>query len=127
MRDILFVGAGGALGAIGRYLVFITVVKLLGSGFPYATIIVNVSGSFVMGILAELIALQWAISLHTRLFLLVGCLGAFTTFSTFSLDVAALYQRKELGLAGLYIATSVLLSIGAFFVGLLLVRRVLVQ
>lgn len=127
MRDILVVGAGGALGAIGRYLVFISVAKLLGSNFPYATIIVNVSGSFVMGILVELIVLKSAVLEHTRLFLLVGCLGAFTTFSTFSLDVAALYERKAFALTTVYIASSVLLSIGAFFMGLLLVRRILMQ
>jgi len=105
----------------------VSTVALIGSDFPYATIIVNVSGSFVMGVLVELTAQKWVITLPTRLFLLVGFLGAFTTFSTFSLDVATLYERKAFGLTTVYIATSVLLAVGAFFAGLWLVRRIFMQ
>ena len=126
VKDVLIVSAGGALGAASRYLVFVAAARLLGPGFPYGTLIVNVAGSFAMGILLELMALVWNTPMQTRLFLAVGFLGAFTTFSTFSLDVAFLYERKAFGLTAIYILGSVVLSIGAFFAATWLVRRLVV-
>ena len=98
MKELLTVAAGGAFGAVARYLVYVLAGQLLGSGFPFGTLIVNVVGSFCMGVLVEGMALAWTISPETRLFLAVGVLGAFTTFSAVSLDVAVLYERGRMGL-----------------------------
>jgi CrcB protein len=94
MFYLLAVAAGGVTGAVARYLVYIAVGHLLGSGFPYATLIVNIVGSFAMGVLVETMALGWNASIEMRLFLTTGILGAFTTFSAFSLDFALLYERR---------------------------------
>ncbi len=122
---ILAVAAGGALGAVGRYLVVVQVGHWLGTSFPYGTITVNVLGSFAMGALIETIALVWSTSLEMRAFLAVGMLGAFTTFSTFSMDVALLSERGAFGPAFLYVLSSVVLSIAAFFAAMHLFRTLL--
>ena len=121
--DLLIVGAGGAFGSISRYLVYVATTKYLGVEFPFGTLVVNIVGSFLMGVLIELLALVWDTTPHVRLLLAVGFLGAFTTFSTFSLDVSVLYERKWYALTSIYILTSVVLSIGALFAGLHVVRR----
>jgi CrcB protein len=123
MSAVLAVAAGGVTGAVARYLVYIAVGHLLGMGFPYATLLVNVVGSFAMGVLVETMALVWNASIEMRLFLTTGILGAFTTFSAFSLDFALLYERRAFGLCALYTIASVVLSVGALFAGLHLVRR----
>lgn len=125
MRALLIVAGGGALGAVARYLVFVAAGHLLGAGFPFGTLVVNIAGSFAMGALAEIMALVWSASNETRLFLAVGFLGAFTTFSAFSLDVVVLYERGRLLLCALYIGVSVIGSIGALFAGMWLFRRLL--
>ncbi len=124
MKLLFAIAAGGALGAVARYALASNVSKWLGLGFPYGTLTVNVLGSFLLGLLVELMALKWSVGLEVRAFLVVGVLGAFTTFSTFSLDTMVLYERGELGLAFLYVVTSVVLSVGALFLALLLVRQV---
>lgn len=124
MYLILAIAAGGAIGAVGRHFVNVGAVTMLGTGFPYATLIVNVVGSFLMGVLIHVMAVSWTVSPEMRAFLTVGGLGAFTTFSTFSLDVALLYERGQLFLAGIYIVVSVAISIGALFIGLKLSRIV---
>jgi CrcB protein len=125
MKLILAIAAGGAIGAVARHYVAHQAAVWLGHGFPVGTLAVNVIGSFVMGVLIETMALTWSTSAELRAFLTVGVLGAFTTFSTFSLDVAALIERGETLNAGLYIAASVILSIGALFGGLILMRAIL--
>ena len=125
IKMILAVAAGGALGAVGRYLVISAVGQIFGTAFPLGTIVVNVVGSFVLGALTEAMALVWSPSPELRAMIVVGVLGAFTTFSTFSLDVALLYERGALGQAALYIGFSVVLSIGAFVLGLALLRSLL--
>ena len=122
---LLAVAAGGALGAVGRYLVISAVGQVFGTGFPLGTIVVNVIGSFLLGALTEAMALAWSPSPELRAMIVIGILGAFTTFSTFSLDVALLYERGALGQAALYVGASVVLSIGAFFLGLALLRSAL--
>ena len=123
--EVLAVAAGGALGAVGRYLVMTQVGHWLGTAFPYGTLAVNVVGSFMLGLLVETMALAWSPPAELRALLVVGVLGAFTTFSTFSMDVVLHYERGELLVPGLYILASVVLSIGAFFAGLALIRAVL--
>lgn len=122
MKILLAVAAGGALGAVGRYLVITQVGHWFGTGFPLGTIVVNVLGSFAMGLLIESAALFWSPSQELRALLAVGVLGAFTTFSTFSMDVALLHGRGAHLLLALYIGASVTLSILALFAGLRLVR-----
>lgn len=125
MKSVLIVAGGGALGAATRYLVYVAAGHLLGAGFPFGTLIVNVVGSFAMGALTEVMALAWSASGQVRLFLAVGFLGAFTTFSTFSLDFAVLYERGRFLLCALYVTISMVLSIAALFAGLWLFRRLL--
>jgi fluoride exporter len=119
---MLMVAAGGALGAVLRALVGAGVGRLLGGGFPYATMTVNVAGSLTMGLLVGGFALYFSPSPELRAFLTVGFLGGFTTFSSFSLDVATLVERQQAGLALLYIALSVGVSLMAIFAGLRLAR-----
>jgi CrcB protein len=120
----LIVFLGGGLGAALRHGINILSARLLGAAFPYATLFENVSGSLVMGLLAGYFAFRSGeVPQQWRLFLTTGILGGYTTFSTFSLDTALLYERGELGLAALYIVGSVALSIGGLFAGLALVRN----
>ncbi len=125
MKLILAVAAGGALGAVGRYLMMIQVGHWLGGGFPYATLVVNVVGSFALGLLVEIMALVWSPAPELRALLVVGMLGAFTTFSTFSMDVVLHFHRGELAITAVYILASVALSIAGLFAGLHVVRAAL--
>ena len=126
MKQLLLVGAGGAIGSVARYLAGIAVIRFAGAGFPFNTLLVNVVGSFIMGLLiAVLLKLdpQPALAADVRLFVAVGILGGFTTFSSFSADVAALWEREAHLACALYVLGSVALSIAAVFLGLYLVRR----
>ena len=125
MKIIVIIAAGGAIGAVGRYVVTVGVGQWAGFGFPYGTMAVNILGSFLLGALVEIMAFVWTPSEEIRVFLVVGVLGAFTTFSTFSLDTVSLLQRHELGLAALYVAGSVIVSVGGFLAGLSLLRQLL--
>ncbi len=122
---LLAVAAGGAFGAVARYLVMVQVGHWLGTGFPFATLTVNVVGSFILGVLVELMALAWSPTPELRALVVVGVLGAFTTFSTFSMDVVLHMERGEIGLALTYVVASVVLCVVAFFAGLHLVRAAL--
>lgn len=121
--SFLIVFLGGGLGAALRHGVNIVSARTLGTAFPYATMFENVTGSLVMGLLAGYFAFKGDASQTWRLFLTTGILGGYTTFSAFSLDAALLYERGELGLTALYVIGSVVLSIGALFAGLALVRH----
>ena len=125
---ILAVAAGGALGAVGRFLLTFGAGHFLGYGFPFGTTMVNVIGSFVLGIIIEAStsALAWSLSAEVRAFLVVGVLGAFTTFSTFSLDAVTLWTRGDYVLAGLYTAGSVLFAILGFLTGMFLTKAMLI-
>jgi len=122
MTPVLAVALGGALGSVARYLVVAQMARWLGLAFPWGTLTVNVVGGLAIGLLAEAMALKWPVSPETRLFLITGVLGGFTTFSAFSLEVVALVERGALGAALLYIVASVVLSIGAVFVGFAIIR-----
>ena len=117
---IVFIGAG--LGGALRHGVNIGASRLFGYGFPFGTFIVNVAGSFVMGLLAGFFAYRAGIPQHVRLFLTTGILGGFTTFSTFSLDAALLIERHSLGLAAGYVVGSVAAGVAALFFGLAVFR-----
>jgi CrcB protein len=122
MPMIFWVALGGAIGAATRHLVNVHVGRLVGSGFPWATLAINVAGSLVMGMLIELMALRWSASQEMRAFLTVGVLGGFTTFSAFSLETVVLWERGAALLAAIYVLGSVALSILALIFGLWLVR-----
>lgn len=122
MTPILQVALGGALGASARYLTGIAAARLLGAGFPWGTLIVNVAGSFAMGVLA--VAMLQAPESRLGPFLITGLLGGFTTFSAFSLDAVSLFERGQAGLAAGYVAASVVLSLAALFAGLALFRGI---
>jgi len=125
MTHLLLVAAGGAIGAAGRHLVSGGALRLLGSGFPHGTLIVNVLGSFLMGLLIAWLALR---ATHgggnLRLFLATGMLGGFTTFSAFSLDVVLLWERGHIEKAVLYALLSVTVSIAALVAGLAIGRSI---
>jgi fluoride exporter len=123
MMGFLIVFFGGGVGAALRHGFNLLFARLLGTAFPYATLFENVSGSIVMGCLVAFFAFKSGIPQHWQLFLTTGILGGYTTFSTFSLDVALLYERGEMGLAAFYVLLSVALSIGGLFAGLALVRN----
>lgn len=118
----LVVFLGGGIGAALRHGVNVMFTRSFGTGFPFATLFENVSGSFVMGLLAAWFAFTGDVSQNWRLFLTTGILGGYTTFSAYSLDAALLYERGELWPAALYALGSVVLSIGGLFAGLALVR-----
>jgi CrcB protein len=117
---IVFLGAG--LGGALRHGVNVAAGRLFGLGFPYGTLIVNVVGSFAMGLLAGYFAFRPGVDQHLRLFLTTGILGGFTTFSAFSLDAALLIERHSYGAAAGYMAGSVAASIAALFFGLTMFR-----
>jgi len=119
---IVAVAIGGALGSVARYLAGVASGKLIGFDFPWGTLVINIAGSFLIGVLAESFALKWDPSQAVRAFLIVGICGGFTTFSTFSLDSYVLMQRGEMWHAASYMAASVALSVGALFAGLHVVR-----
>jgi CrcB protein len=119
----LIVFLGGGLGAALRQGINIASARLLGTAFPYGTLTINITGSLVMGLIAGYFAFKGDASQHWRLFLTTGILGGYTTFSAFSLDAALLYERGALGLAALYVAASVVLSIAGLFAGLALARN----
>lgn len=118
------IALGGAFGAVLRHFVNVAAFKLFGDGFPWGTFTVNILGSFAMGLLIAIFAHYWQPSQTMKVFLVTGLLGAFTTFSTFSLDVSALWERGAMMPAFAYVAGSVILSIGALFLAMALVRSV---
>ncbi|HET9067216.1 MAG TPA: fluoride efflux transporter CrcB [Amaricoccus sp.] len=117
---VVFIGAG--FGGALRHAVNLASARLLGIGFPWGTLTVNVAGSFLMGVLIGYGAQRTGMPQHVRLFLTTGMLGGFTTFSTFSLDTAALWESHRSLTAAAYVALSVIGSIAAIFVGMALVR-----
>jgi fluoride exporter len=118
---IVFFGAG--IGGALRHGVNVAAVRWLGYGFPFGTLIVNVVGSFLIGLFAGYFAFRPGISQHMRLFLTTGLLGGFTTFSAFSLDAALLIERHSYALAAGYVVGSVFASLVALFIGLALFER----
>lgn len=122
MKIILVIALGGALGSVARYLVGKASVMIWGPDFPWDTLIVNIIGCFIMGILAGVLAQYTDFSQEVKSFLLIGLLGGFTTFSAFALDVVTLYQRGSWVSAGLYLSASVIASIAALLGGLFLAR-----
>jgi fluoride exporter len=121
MNQIVLVALGGAIGASARYVGNNAVLRLLGAGFPYGTMLVNITGSLAMGLLMGWLATRDG-SDNLRLFLGTGILGGFTTFSAFSWDAVLLYQRGETVAALVYVLASIIISILALAAGLAVMR-----
>ncbi len=124
MQALMLVGAGGAAGAVARYLLGVQALRWFGPGWPSGTLIANVLGGFLMGLLAGVLAYRGEGAETWRLLLGVGVLGGFTTFSAFSLEVALMIERRAFGQAFGYGLGSAVLSVSALFLGLMLARRV---
>ena len=124
MTSTLLVFLGAGIGGMLRHGVNLVSPRWFGTGFPAGTLMINVLGSALMGLIAGWLAFkaQGGWSQHARLFLTTGVLGGFTTFSAFSLDAVLLWERGEAGLAAAYVVGSVVLSLVALFAGLALVR-----
>jgi CrcB protein len=123
MNAYILVFLGGGLGAVSRHAVGFVIARLAGIGFPWGTMLVNILGSFAMGLLIAWLARRSAGDLDLRLLLATGFLGGFTTFSAFSLDAVTLYERGALTAAAGYVIASVAVSILALFAGLWLARQ----
>ncbi|WP_132956464.1 fluoride efflux transporter CrcB [Rhizobium sp. BK251] len=122
MMYALLVAIGGAIGSVLRYYVGQWAAKLMGPAFPWGTLAVNVVGCFAIGVLAELIAQRFNNSIELRLLLMTGILGGFTTFSSFSLDAAMLFERGQLFAGSIYIIASFGVSMAGVVAGLALMR-----
>lgn len=122
MSTLVAIAVGGALGALGRHYLAGAVMSWTGFGFPWGIFVVNLLGSFLMGILVEAFARFGVPFAQARALMAVGVLGAFTTFSTFSLDTVLLLERGQPLQAGGYVLGSVTLAIGGLYLGMLLVR-----
>lgn len=120
IQTLLLVGAGGALGAMARHLAGLAALRLFGAAFPAGTLAVNVLGSVLIGVLA--VALAGRAAGPAWFFLVTGVLGGFTTFSAFSLDAMRLWQAGQGGVAALYVAASVGLSLAGVLAGAALAR-----
>ena len=122
MTPLISVALGGAIGASARYLTGLAVLRVSSTGLPWATLTVNVTGSFLMGL--AFVILGQSAPKWMPLFM-TGILGGFTTFSAFSLDAFQLYERGQTGAALGYVAASVILSILALIAGISLARSIL--
>ena len=123
MMQLLAIAAGGAVGAVLRYGMSLGVYSLLGRGFPYGTLSVNVLGSLIMGFLYVMLVERMALAAEWRAALLIGLLGAFTTFSTFSLETLQLIEGGELFKALMNVVLSVVLCLAAAWLGLIFARQ----
>ena len=124
MNPILVVFFGGGLGSVARYLVGVQAPALLGARWPYGTFTVNLVGGLLMGVLSGWLLLRggpdqerWRIALG------VGVLGGFTTFSSYSLEVASMIKRGDLASAAAYAGASVVCAVGAIFLGQVVAHR----
>jgi CrcB protein len=122
VNTLLAVGAGGALGSIARYLMTLGIQRLAGANFPAGTVAVNVLGSFAIGLLYVWLVERDA-SPMLRALLMVGLLGGFTTFSSFSLETVTLMMQASYGRAALNVLLSVGLCIGGTMLGIALARQ----
>lgn len=119
---ILLVALGGACGSVLRYLVGLFTIRWLGPNFPWGTITVNILGSLMIGLFAELVLRKFNASADMRVLIVTGFLGGFTTFSAFSLDFISLVERGAFASAAAYMIFSIVLSVAAVFAGLTIGR-----
>jgi fluoride exporter len=120
--DYLWIGVGAAVGANGRYLIGQAAANWIGSDFPYGTLIINVSGSLLIGLGMVLLSEHMLVDTHWRLLLIVGLLGGYTTFSSYSYETIALLQQGRWFPAVAYALLSVVMSLVACYGGVVLAR-----
>lgn len=120
IKNFLLVGLGGGIGSILRYATSLLINTKI---FPYATLAVNITGSFIIGVVFALTLKEVALSYNWKLFLAAGVCGGFTTFSAFSLENMGLLQSGKYGMAMAYIGLSVILGIAATFLGYYLIIK----
>ena len=125
MKILIAVSIGGAIGAIARLQLFQLFAKNVSGDFIYNIMVANILGCFLMGVCYEFMNLKMNISAEWRAFFLVGVLGAFTTFSSFALDVFILVERGNFLNASVYILSSVVFSILGLFVGIYNMRTII--
>jgi CrcB protein len=118
----LVVFVGGGIGSMLRHGVNLVGARIGGLNFPFGTLTANITGCFVMGLIAGYFAFRGDASQTWRLFLMTGVLGGYTTFSAFSLDALLLWERGQAGLAALYVAASVGLALAGVIAGMALMR-----
>ena len=123
---LLYVALGSAIGGVSRYLLGGLVQRMLDTTFPAGTLLVNVTGSFLLGAIIRYALETPSLTPEVRAFLTIGFCGGYTTFSTFSYETMALLEDGEWSRAGVYITASVILSLVATFLGLALARQVIV-
>lgn len=123
MQQLLAIAGGGALGAVLRFGMSSNIYRVLGRDFPYGTLTVNVLGSLLMGLFFVLIVERGMLSAEWRSVIMIGLLGAFTTFSTFSIETLTLLESGELSRAALNIFLSVALCLAATWLGLVMGRQ----
>jgi len=124
LKALILIAMGGALGAVLRYGASLSVYSLLGRGFPYGTLFVNVSGSLLMGLLSVIMLERFNIDPEWRAAVLVGVLGSFTTFSTFSIETLNLLEQGDVMRATANIVLSVLVCLVAVWFGVIIGRQI---
>lgn len=124
LKTLMFIAVGGAFGACLRFLSQLTIYELYGRNFPLGTLFVNVVGSFLMGLISIFLVEKFNLSAEWHLAILVGVLGSFTTFSTFSIETLALFEQGDMLKAMTNIFVSVILCIGAVWAGAYLAKQI---
>ncbi len=125
MKVLLAVAIGGAIGAIARFQLSQSFIKSSSGDFIYNILVANIVGCFLMGVCYEFMNLKMNVGVEWRAFFMVGVLGAFTTFSSFALDVFILVERGSYLNASMYILSSVVFSIVGLFVGIYIMRTII--
>jgi len=121
LGNLLQVALGGAIGASARYLTGAAAARFLGRDFPWGTLIVNVAGSVLIGVLVVIVAHRPSAQFAAP-FMITGVLGGFTTLSAFSMDALTLYERGQFGMATAYVGGTLLLTLGGVAAGVMLAR-----
>lgn len=121
---LLWVGLGGFLGANARYFLGRAILERAGAGFPWGTLVVNLTGAFLIGVIAEWLVLRQDAPDAWRLFLVVGVLGGYTTFSSYALEIVTLLRHEKVFRAMAYLLVSNVAGIALCFLGVALAKRV---
>ena len=125
MYTYLAIAFGGAVGALSRYWLTVSIERFNSTGFPLGTFVVNLLGSFLIGLLYIILAEKLSVADQWRPVIITGFLGAMTTFSTFSLDALLLFQQGQYNTALFYVLSSVMICIFAAYVGMQIARMLL--